>query len=126
MACPESSHDGRLVEDVAVVADYQRYYDLTRAPVAEGRPGGPASGVAGLDTVTASPDLSTAGWRTSSHSNNDDGGVCVEVAVNVPGTVPVRDSKDPDGPALLFTAPAWSAFVTAVQAGSSAFPDDLT
>ncbi|MFF7155920.1 DUF397 domain-containing protein, partial [Streptomyces sp. NPDC008139] len=30
-------------------------------------------------------------------------GECVEVAVNVPGTVRVRDSKNPEGPALAFT-----------------------
>ncbi|MGP8297381.1 DUF397 domain-containing protein [Streptomyces inhibens] len=32
-------------------------------------------------------------------------------------TVPVRDSKDPEGPALMFEPAAWSAFVTGVQAG---------
>ncbi|MCX4684693.1 DUF397 domain-containing protein [Kitasatospora purpeofusca] len=54
-------------------------------------------------------------WFKSSHSDN--GGACVEVAANVPDVVPVRDSKDPDGPALVFPAGAWSAFVSAVQAG---------
>ncbi|MFI6155061.1 DUF397 domain-containing protein [Kitasatospora sp. NPDC051170] len=29
----------------------------------------------------------------------------------------VRDSKDPDGPALLFPADAWKAFVAATVAG---------
>ncbi|GAA2139779.1 hypothetical protein GCM10009802_49810 [Streptomyces synnematoformans] len=38
-------------------------------------------------------------------------------ADNHPALVPVRDSKDPDGPALVFEAAAWSAFVTAVKAG---------
>ncbi|MFC8721227.1 DUF397 domain-containing protein [Kitasatospora sp. NPDC057198] len=54
-------------------------------------------------------------WRKSSHSAN--GGNCVEVSDDFPGTVPVRDSKDPHGPALLFPATAWSAFVTAVRTG---------
>ncbi|MEU6078454.1 DUF397 domain-containing protein [Micromonospora sp. NPDC047074] len=40
-----------------------------------------------------------------------DGG---EVADNLPGVVGVRDSKDPHGPALTFTARAWSAFVGGV------------
>ncbi|WP_455360851.1 DUF397 domain-containing protein [Streptomyces sp. SYSU K21746] len=44
------------------------------------------------------------------------GGECVEVAANVPGTVAVRDSKDPGGPMLRFTPEAWGAF-RAVVAG---------
>ncbi|MFF7454485.1 DUF397 domain-containing protein [Kitasatospora sp. NPDC008115] len=31
--------------------------------------------------------------------------------------MPVRDSKDPDGPALLFPSDAWQSFVTAVRTG---------
>ncbi|MEU1475475.1 Scr1 family TA system antitoxin-like transcriptional regulator [Streptomyces sp. NPDC005760] len=38
---------------------------------------------------------------------------CVEVADNIPGLVPVHDSKVPDGPALLLTAGAWAPFVEA-------------
>ncbi|MFD7447910.1 DUF397 domain-containing protein [Kitasatospora sp. NPDC059827] len=60
-------------------------------------------------------DLSDAAWFKSSHSNN--GGSCVEVAPNVSGLVPVRDSKDPQGPALVFPAGTWSSFVAGVQAG---------
>ncbi|GAU68719.1 hypothetical protein SSP35_08_02130 [Streptomyces sp. NBRC 110611] len=52
-------------------------------------------------------------WFKSSYSGN--GGSCVEVAANVPGVVPVRDSKDPHGPALAFPASAWSSFVDAVK-----------
>ncbi|MFE7564905.1 DUF397 domain-containing protein [Kitasatospora sp. NPDC057500] len=62
-----------------------------------------------------SPDLSGATWFKSSHSNN--GGECVEVSASFPGAVPVRDSKDPSGPALVFPASAWCAFVAGVQAG---------
>ena len=57
-------------------------------------------------------------WFKSSYSSN--GGECIEVAANlVPtrGVVPVRDSKNPDGPALAFGADAFSAFVDAVKAG---------
>ncbi|MFC5666627.1 DUF397 domain-containing protein [Kitasatospora misakiensis] len=54
-------------------------------------------------------------WRKSSYSNN--GGQCVEIAPDFPNVVPVRDSKDPDGPALVFPADAWRAFVAGVQAG---------
>ncbi|MFD8784585.1 DUF397 domain-containing protein [Kitasatospora sp. NPDC059599] len=53
-------------------------------------------------------------WRKSTYSG---GGECVEVADGLTGTVPVRDSKDPDGPALHFPSPAWQAFITALRAG---------
>ncbi|MFD4533892.1 DUF397 domain-containing protein [Kitasatospora sp. NPDC058397] len=61
------------------------------------------------------PDLSSAHWVKSSHSS--DGGQCVEVAPDFPTVMPVRDSKDPHGPALVFPADAWQAFVTAVRTG---------
>ncbi|MGD3110589.1 DUF397 domain-containing protein [Streptomyces sp. YGL11-2] len=62
-------------------------------------------------------DLSAARWRKSSYSNGS-GGDCVEVADGTPGVAPVRDSKDPQGPALTFSTAAWGAFVTALAAGS--------
>lgn len=49
-------------------------------------------------------------WRKSTYSGSE-GGECVEVAA-CPGTVHVRDSKDPAGPTLAFPADAWAAFVT--------------
>ncbi|TDC74234.1 DUF397 domain-containing protein [Streptomyces hainanensis] len=55
-------------------------------------------------------DLSNAAWRRSSYSNTD-GGNCLEVADGIPAVVPVRDSKVSDGPALVFPASAWTAFV---------------
>ncbi|WP_323182989.1 DUF397 domain-containing protein [Streptomyces sp. NBC_00078] len=45
------------------------------------------------------------------------GGECVEVAPALPGLVPVRDSKDPDGPAHHFSADAFTSFVSAVKGG---------
>ncbi|WBP91046.1 DUF397 domain-containing protein [Kitasatospora cathayae] len=63
----------------------------------------------------STPDLSGANWRKSSLSGET--GACVEVADGVPGLLPVRDSKDPHGPSLLFTADAWTAFIAAVRAG---------
>ncbi|MGW0833064.1 DUF397 domain-containing protein [Streptomyces prunicolor] len=60
-------------------------------------------------------DLSDALWLKSSYSNGD-GGNCVEIAANLPGLVPVRDSKAvPHGPALILTAPAWTPFITALR-----------
>jgi Domain of unknown function (DUF397) len=53
-----------------------------------------------------------ADWRKSTHSGSaGGGGECVEVA-NCPRAVHVRDSKNPDGPSLTFSAPAWTAFLT--------------
>ncbi|MEU3569253.1 DUF397 domain-containing protein [Kitasatospora sp. NPDC036755] len=60
-------------------------------------------------------DLTGASWSKSSYSNN--GGTCIEVAPGFPGLMPVRDSKDPQGPALVFPAEAWASFVTAVRCG---------
>ncbi|WP_344462600.1 DUF397 domain-containing protein [Kitasatospora kazusensis] len=55
-------------------------------------------------------------WRKSTHSGGNDGN-CIEIADGVTGIVPVRDSKDPEGPALVFRADAFSAFVAGVKAG---------
>ncbi|WP_030413430.1 DUF397 domain-containing protein [Streptomyces sp. NRRL S-1448] len=59
-------------------------------------------------------DLSTAVWRKSSYTSGE-GGNCVEVVDGLPDIVPVRDSKDPHGPAIVFPAAAWSSFVCAVK-----------
>ncbi|MFE6775354.1 DUF397 domain-containing protein [Streptomyces sp. NPDC057702] len=66
-------------------------------------------------TITPSPRST---WHKSSYSNG--GGNCVEWAPGhaaTSGTVPVRDSKNPDGPALAFSTPAWAAFIAGVKAG---------
>ncbi|MEW1615469.1 MULTISPECIES: DUF397 domain-containing protein [unclassified Streptomyces] len=40
----------------------------------------------------------------------------MQVADGFPGVVPVRDSKNPTGPALVLTAAAWTTFIEAVAA----------
>ncbi|MBH1935130.1 DUF397 domain-containing protein [Streptomyces sp. AV19] len=58
--------------------------------------------------------MSAAVWRKSSHSTGGDGSGgdnCVEVADDISGIVPVRDSKAPHRPSLTFPTPAWAAFV---------------
>ena len=55
-------------------------------------------------------------WHKSSYSNAD-GGDCVEVASGLPGVVRVRDSKDPEGPVLLFPAESWTAFLAEMPSG---------
>lgn len=62
------------------------------------------------------PDLSAAAWRKSSYSNQE-GGNCVEVADHYPGLIPVRDSKNPHGPALLIPGEAWTAFIAGLKDG---------
>ena len=54
-------------------------------------------------------------WRKASVSQAN--GNCVQVAPMPDGGVAVRDSKDPDGPILRFTAAEWSAFADGMAAG---------
>ncbi|GAA0603370.1 DUF397 domain-containing protein [Streptomyces crystallinus] len=58
--------------------------------------------------------LHGATWRKSSHSG-DQGGECIQIA-DLPHAVAVRDSKNPDGPAITFTPAAFDTFVRAVTA----------
>ena len=59
-------------------------------------------------------DLTGSNWRKSSYSSGN-GGACVEVAAGGPGVVAVRDSKDPDGPALMFSPAEWSALMSSLN-----------
>jgi hypothetical protein len=65
--------------------------------------------------------LTKADWRKSTYSSPN-GGNCVEVARNLPGIVAVRDSKDPQGPALAFTPEGWRAFLDSAQNGHFDLP----
>jgi len=53
-------------------------------------------------------------WRKSSYSGSN-GGDCVEVARTLPAAIAVRDSKDPDGPKLIFTVADWAAFTETIR-----------
>ncbi|NEC64434.1 DUF397 domain-containing protein [Streptomyces sp. SID9727] len=64
--------------------------------------------------MTHSPELSSARWRRSSYSNSN-GGECVEISDDFPGLVPVRDSKNPQGPALVVHTAAWNGFVSSLK-----------
>ena len=62
--------------------------------------------------------LVRAAWRKSSYSGQSQN--CVEVADNLRGGVAVRDSKDPDGPALVLAPAAWGALARRVRGGELA------
>ncbi len=57
-----------------------------------------------------SSELRGITWVKSSRSGPT-GGNCVELAALPGGTVAVRNSRHPEGPALVFTATEWDAFV---------------
>ncbi|GHB77914.1 DUF397 domain-containing protein [Streptomyces cirratus] len=73
--------------------------------------------------MSATP-LSTGGllidarWRRSSRSTGMNN--CVEAAALSGGLLAVRDSKRTEGPAVLFTGPAWAGFLASVRADAPA------
>ena len=62
------------------------------------------------------PQMQSADWKKSSRSNGNGGNNCVEVAV-LDTAIAVRDSKDPTGPALIFTRDEWAAFLGGAKDG---------
>jgi len=61
-------------------------------------------------------DPSRAEWRTSSYSGSN--GNCAEVAVDSDVQILVRDTKDREGPVLMFRPDAWRRFAAQVKAFS--------
>lgn len=64
-------------------------------------------------------DFSRATWRKSTRSQQS--GQCVELA-KVDGVIGVRDSKEPNGPILVFTVEEIAAFLDGATKGEF---DDL-
>ncbi|MFF7870625.1 DUF397 domain-containing protein [Streptomyces qaidamensis] len=56
-----------------------------------------------------------ARWMKSRHSNAE--GNCVEVAPLVDGGIALRNSRDPDGPALVYTSAEVAAFLAGAKDG---------
>jgi hypothetical protein len=73
----------------------------------------PANGIAASELVGAS-------WRKSSYSNSQ--GNCVEFAALPEGGVAVRNSRDPQGPALIYTRAEIAALLAGAKDGEF---DDL-
>ncbi|HET9171612.1 MAG TPA: DUF397 domain-containing protein [Actinospica sp.] len=70
---------------------------------------------------TAATELVGASWRKSSYSNSQ--GNCVEFAALPDGSVAVRNSRDPEGPALVYTRAEISALLAGAKDGEF---DDLS
>jgi hypothetical protein len=63
-------------------------------------------------------DLTNAHWRKSSYSGTN-GGNCLEVVLNLPGVVAVRDSKNPHCEALSLTPRQWRMLLASIREGTS-------
>jgi Domain of unknown function (DUF397) len=69
---------------------------------------------------TSAGDVS-ATWVKSSYSGPT-GGNCVEIAFLAGGEVAMRNSRDPDGAALIFTSAEWDAFLRGARDGEFSLP----
>jgi hypothetical protein len=64
--------------------------------------------------------LDGAIWRKSRRSNPS--GNCVEIATLPGDQLAMRNSRHPDGPALVFTRSDWDAFIGGAQDGDFGSP----
>lgn len=101
----ECAHRYDLIHSYALSADQSRL--LIRHKLEE------------LINMTPRPVTpSSVSWFKASYSGGDNAG-CIEISTDLLplGQVPIRDSKDPDGPNLLFPTEAFADFRRAVAAG---------
>ena len=70
---------------------------------------------------TNSTALTDAAWVKSSRSGPT-GGNCVEVAALADGQVAMRNSRQPEGPVLVFTRAEWEAFLLGARDGEFGAP----
>ncbi|MFF1676100.1 DUF397 domain-containing protein [Streptomyces sp. NPDC058256] len=69
--------------------------------------------------VDAEKDLGMEGWRKPWSGSN--GGNCVEVKILDGGRVALRQSINPDGPALIFPSTSIAEFINGIKAGVADF-----
>ncbi|MBH1933442.1 DUF397 domain-containing protein [Streptomyces sp. AV19] len=67
------------------------------------------------------PELALANWRKSSYSYGQDND-CVEVTNQLPGEVPIRDSKATQRPAITVRNAPWATFLTALATNTELLP----
>jgi len=65
--------------------------------------------------VFAQDNLSRAAWYKSTYSGEN--GYCVAVALLADGSVALRDTKNPDGPVLVFHDFEWDNFIADAKDG---------
>jgi Domain of unknown function (DUF397) len=68
---------------------------------------------AGKITLTEEERVGLAWLKAQSSTTN---GECVEIAESA-GKITIRDSKDPDGPILVYTPAEFKAFLSGAQSG---------
>lgn len=64
-------------------------------------------------------ELGSEGWQKPWSGGN--GGNCVEAMKLADGRVAVRQSSDPDGPALIYTTAEIAAFIHGAKSGQADF-----
>jgi hypothetical protein len=64
-------------------------------------------------------DLGTEGWHKPWSGGN--GGSCVEAMKLADGRIALRQSTDPDGPALIYTNHEITTFIQGAKAGQADF-----
>jgi hypothetical protein len=72
-----------------------------------------------IRSCTPSRVLGARGW--SKPWSDDAGGACVEAKKLPDGSVALRQSTDPDGPALVLTPKEMAGFLASVKAGEADF-----
>jgi len=68
-------------------------------------------------TSATAPDLTRAAWRKSSRSSGG-GSNCIEIA-QLSGRIAVRDSKNPEGAALIVTSAAFRELTDSIRRGTA-------